>query len=242
VSALFRSELLKLRTTRTALVLALALLAVTAISTVGILVVANDFDLGSADWQRDLPSAAFFSTVFALLFGILVMTGEFRHGTATPTFLVAPVRERVLLAKTAAAALGGAVLALTAFALVYLIALPWFLVTGNDIHLFAGDPLRLVLSGILGAAIWGALGVGVGAVVRSQVGAMIGALVWLLILEGLISLPLPGIGPYLPRAAIAALFHGSDDLSAVAGAFVSLGYAAAFCVAGTLFTVRRDVT
>jgi ABC-2 type transport system permease protein len=239
---LFRSEWLKLRTTRTAFVLALALLAVTAISTVGILVVADDFDLSSADWQADLPAAASFSFVFALLFGILVMTGEFRHGTATPTFLVSPLRERVLIAKTAAAALGGFVLAFAATLLVYLITVPWLVVSGDEIHLFAGEALRVALGLLVAATIWGALGVGLGAVVRSQVGAMIGALVWLLIVEHLVASPLPGIAPYLPGAALTALFGDTDDLSSIAAVFVSLGYAAAFCIAGTLVTVHRDIT
>ena len=45
-----------------------------------------------------------FATIFALLFGIVVVTAEFRHGTITPTFLVTAARTRVILSKGVAGA------------------------------------------------------------------------------------------------------------------------------------------
>lgn len=237
--ALFRSEFLKLRTTRTAVVLALGLYAITAIAIVASLIVNDSLDRSV---QRDLPAAAGFAVLFAILFGILVMTGEYRHGTATPTFLATPRRERVLIAKTLAAAAGGLTLAFSALVLVYAVAIPWLLVTGDSVLLFERDPMRGALGLLAASAIWGALGVGVGAVVRSQVGAMIGVLVWFLILEPLVGHLSSRFAPYLPGAALGAIFEASDDLSSWAGAAVSLGYAAAFCLAGTLLTVRRDIT
>lgn len=236
---LLRSELLKLRTTRTAVVLALGLLAITAAGTIGVLVLSDESEL---DVQEGLPSAAGFAALFALLFGILVMTGEFRHGTATPTFLVSPLRERVVAAKSLAAMLGGLALALAASALVYLIAIPWLAVQGAELRLFESEPLGTVAAIVSGAAIWGGLGVGLGALVRSQVGAMIGALVWLLIVESIIGGLLPDLGPYLPGRALTAIFGDpGDGLSVWGGVGVSLAYAAAFCVAGALLTGRRDV-
>ncbi len=239
MSALFRSELLKLRTTRTAVVLALGLYAITAIAVVVTLITSDSLDRSV---QRDLPSSAGFAVLFAILFGILVMTGEYRHGTATPTFLAAPRREWVMIAKALAAVVGGLTLAFSALVLVYTVAIPWLLVTGDSILLFERYPLRSALGLLAASAIWGALGVGIGAVVRSQVGGMIGALVWFLILEPLVGHLLSGLAPYLPGAALGAIFEASEDLSSGAGAAVSLGYAAAFCVAGTLLTVRRDIT
>ena len=82
--ALFRSEFLKLRTTRTAVVLALGLYAISVIAVVGSLILSDSLDQSA---QADLPGSAGFAVLFAILFGILVMTGEYRHGTATPTFL-----------------------------------------------------------------------------------------------------------------------------------------------------------
>lgn len=240
MSALFRSELLKLRTTRTAVVLAAALLAITAAATVGALLLSDESALAV---QEGLPSGAAFSAIFSVLFGILVMTGEFRHGTATPTFLVSPVRERVVAAKTLAAMFGGLLLALAASALVYLIALPWLVVEGDEIELFGRAPLGLAAAIMVGSAIWGALGVGLGALVRSQVGAMIGALVWLLIVENIVGGLLPSLEPYLPGRALGAIFDDrAEGLSVWGGVAVSLAYAAGFCVVGALLTTRRDIT
>lgn len=239
MTALFRSELLKLRTTRTAVVLAAGLFAITTIAVVAALVLTDELD---ATNQADLPAAASFALLFSILFGILVMTGEFRHGTATPTFLVSPKRERVLAAKTLAAVAGGIVLALVSLVIVYAISAPWLLAGGHDIHLFERDPLQTSLALTGAAAIWSALGVGVGAVVRSQVGAIVGALVWFLILEGLVGAIWDDVAPYLPGAAIGAVFEATDELSSWAGAAVSAGYALAFCLAGTLLVSRRDLT
>ena len=47
--------------------------------------------------------------LFALIMGILIMTNEYRHGTAVGTFLVTPKRSTVLFAKLIAAALAGLV-------------------------------------------------------------------------------------------------------------------------------------
>jgi ABC-2 type transport system permease protein len=90
--ALFRSEFLKLRTTRTVLWLTLALVALTALAAATAVAVTDAFEIADTEWQADLSSAALSAHGFALLFGILVMTGEFRHGTITPTALVTPLR------------------------------------------------------------------------------------------------------------------------------------------------------
>ena len=82
--ALFRSELLKLRTTRTAVVLALGLYAISVIAVVASLVderLARPVRAG-----RSARVSAEFAVLFAILFGILVMTGEYRHGTARRRF------------------------------------------------------------------------------------------------------------------------------------------------------------
>jgi ABC-type transport system involved in multi-copper enzyme maturation permease subunit len=53
--------------------------------------------------------------LFALIMGILIMTNEYRHGTAVGTFLVTPKRSTVLLAKLIAASFAGLIVQVFSF-------------------------------------------------------------------------------------------------------------------------------
>jgi len=128
MTRLVQAELLKLWTTRTARVL----LALTAAGTAALvtLVLALAGRPGQPalgdDALRQLvgvPNGPL--TLAALVLGVLGMAGELRHGTATSTFLVTPVRGRVVAAKLAAAALAGLAMALVATAVGLAIGLPW---------------------------------------------------------------------------------------------------------------------
>lgn len=240
--ALFRSEFLKLRTTRTVLWLTLALVALTALAAATAVAVTAAFEIADPEWQADLSSAALSALGFALLFGILVMTGEFRHGTITPTALVTPRRERVLLAKALAAALGGALLVLLAAVVVYAIAVPWLAAREIPVRLFESEPLERVGLLVVVGALCGAIGVGLGAIVRSQIGTIVGAAVWLFVLEALIGALFEEVAPYLPAAALGAIAFELDELSRAGGLAVSLGYAVGLCAVGAALLVRRDLT
>jgi len=223
------------------------LLALTATAAAGTVAVASRAELADVTWQRDLTSTAGFAVLFALLYGILVVTTEFRHGTVTSTLLVTPVRERLVAAKAIAAAATGIVVAALALLLALAIALPWVAARGASVHV-DGD-LGANVAGLIGAAgLWGALGVAIGTLLRSQVAALVASLVWLLIVEPLVEFltDLGGldVGPYLPGSAIDALAATPDEdlLPAWAGLAVSLGYLAfAGALALVLFT-RRDVS
>jgi ABC-2 type transport system permease protein len=240
--ALFRSEFLKLRTTRTVLWLTLALVALTALAAATAVAVTEAFEIADTEWQADLSSAAISALGFALLFGILVMTGEFRHGTITPTALVTPRRERILLAKALAAALGGALLVLLAAVVVYAIAVPWLAARQIPVRLFESEPLQRVGLLVVVGALCGAIGVGLGAIVRSQIGTIVGAAVWLFVLEALIGALFDEVAPYLPASALGAIAFELEELSRAGGLAVSLGYAVGLCAVGAVLLVRRDLT
>jgi ABC-2 type transport system permease protein len=248
VSALVRAELLKLRTTRARFAYPLALLVLAGIGTAGTVGSAVDDERGTAAFQGDVVGTALVATLLALILGITIVTTEFRHGTATPTFLITPVRERVLGAKALAALLAGAALALLALVIVAAIAVPWLLALGHDLHLGDGDVSLRALQVIVSAALWCALGAAIGAAVHSQIGAIVGAIIWLLIVENLVIALLEwrhwgGVGDYLPGAAADAVGGaGAGSLDFWPALGVTLAYVAVIGAVGAVRTRRRDVT
>ena len=83
-----------------------------------------------------------------------------------------------------ASLLVGLVLGLAACAIIAAVVA----IAGGD----TDDALALIAGGAILAGLYAVLGVGLGAIIRNQVGAIIGALVYILLLEGLIGL-VPGI-------------------------------------------------
>jgi ABC-2 type transport system permease protein len=128
MTRLVQAELLKLRTTRTARTLLALAAAGTAALVALVLLLAGrpgQPELGEEALRQLVLVPARPLTLAALVLGILGMAGELRHGTATSTFLVTPVRGRVVAAKLAAAAGTGLAMALVASAAVFAVALPW---------------------------------------------------------------------------------------------------------------------
>jgi ABC-2 type transport system permease protein len=167
----------------------------------------------------------------------------------TPTFLITPVRERVLTAKAVVVALVSLLFAVLALAVVAAVALPWLSVVGAELHLGEGELWRRVAQTLLAAVLWGLMGVAVGSLVHSQIAGLVGTLIWIFVGEslvwGLLSLvDLDGAGAYLPfRALDAADGTGGEDLlSYWPGIVVSLAWIAAIGAAGVVRTRRRDIT
>jgi len=236
VSSLLRAELVKIRTVRTLLWVALANLALLLIAAFS--VSASENGIQTAEDDRSVAQIAAISVVFALISGIIVMAGEATHGTITQTLLVTPLRERVLVAKAIVAALIGLVLAVLAEAIVLAITVPG---ASLEIH-----NARLVLLGVLiGAPLAGALGVGLGAVVHGQGAAIAMSLVWLLIGEHLAPLVSESAAKYTPGRAFGALASGNrighDLLGMSAGGVAAAVWAALFVAAGLLALLGRDV-
>lgn len=244
MTRLVHAEVLKLVTTRLLLWLSLLLLALT------VLVISLNVSQDSASHasepggQRDIVSFAALSALIALILGIVASAGEYAHGTAAHTFLVTPVRERVVGAKVLAVALAGLGLGLFAAVSTWALAAIWLGGRSLPIHLFSRDMLDLFL-GVLGAsALTAAIGVGFGAVVRRQTAAIVVALVWLLVGEPLLSVA--HVQQYAPGHAIAAVVnaghHSSELLDFGPGLAVALAYAIGFGVLGSVLVKRDDVT
>ena len=244
MSRLVAAEALKVVTTR--LLLWLGLLLVGLELLVIALHVSQDSlgSLAEARNQRDVVSIAAVSALIALIVGIVLAAGEYAHGTAAPTFLVAPMRERVVAAKLVVGALAGAVLAAAACAFAWGLAALLLSLRSVSLHLGSGAVLRVLLGTILAAAIAGAMGVGFGSVTQRQTGAIVFAFIWLLVVEPLLAIA--GIERFAPGHALASVVEGgtqgSDLLSFGAGLALSVGYVLGFAILGALVVRGSDVT
>jgi ABC-type transport system involved in multi-copper enzyme maturation permease subunit len=239
VTALVGSELLKARTTRTALGLALGLLALVALFVTVTTIVE---DSSNAHPTRDALGTLGFVPLFALLFGILAVASEWRHGTVSQTFLVTPRRERVVAAKLVSSAIVGVALAVVAAVLALVIVAIGLPANGFDFD--GGEAWRIAAEVVVAGALWGALGAALATVLPNQVGAIIGALAWLFVVESIISGIWPHVGQWLPGGAVNGLIHTGDGvhLSVGAAIVVTLGYVLLFAVAGIVLLRRRDIT
>jgi ABC-2 type transport system permease protein len=182
----------------------------------------------------------------ALVLGILGMAGELRHGTATSTFLVTPVRGRVVAAKLAVAAATGLAMALVASAAVFAVGLPWLKAKGIEVTVADAGLLARVAGLAVAVALFAVLGVGLAAVLRNQVAAVIvGLLWWSQGVEGILVAVLhqPGLERWLPRGAASALTAPGDaTLPMWAGGLVFAAYGLVLALAGGRLVGRRDLT
>ena len=247
--ALVRSELLKVRTTRSwwAYLIAIALLS--ALGAAGTIGSAVSSERGTADFQLDLVESMAVAVLISIILGITIITAEFRHGTVTPTFLAAPHRERVIGAKAIAAVIVAIGFALLSLLVILAVALPWFAIIDVDTHFTDGEIVTRAAQQGLAAVLSVLMGIAIGAIVQSQVAALVGTLVWLFLGETLLLglfglLDLDGLRPYLPFQALdgADGTGGGDLLSYWPAVGVSLAWIAVIGLAGTERTRRRDIT
>jgi ABC-2 type transport system permease protein len=248
-----RSEARKLSSTWLWLWLLLGALGFAALVT--IVTIASDGGQGNPNpplstpaGLRNLFSGVGAGSIFAIVLGVIGMTLEYRHQTATPTFLARPHRGQVVIAKLAVYAVAGLGYGLACLVLVLAVALPWLSAKGVDVP-FSADGLWSVLAaGVAIPAIYALLGVGVGALIRNQIAAVVGTLVYLFVLEALIA-NIPGVRDYykwFPGGAAAALGQQANTRASLLepwqGGLLLVAYSLAFALAGTYLAVRRDVS
>ena len=252
MSTLVRAELLKLRTTRLPFVFALAVAGLALLGTVASALTAGRPDartppLESPEGVRNVFSAgAGAATTWAMVLGIIVVSGEWRHRTVTQTFLVTPRRRKVVTAKLVAMLAVGTLYAVLAVAVTVVSALVLLSVKGVDDAVTEHGVPRALLGGALATVIYGILGVGVGALIRNQVAAIIGALVWDGVANTLLVQFLPELGRWTPTGAASAMTGvastTADLLPMWAGALVLTAYAVVLAAVGARMIEHRDVT
>jgi len=233
MSRLVRAELLKLRTVRTTyglLVAAALLTASLAASAASNTPPAGSGDQALASTFSSAVTSTGWAMLFAMVMGVIASSGEFRHSTATVTFLAGPRRERVLAAKAAAAAVVGAIFGLTGAVVATGVGLASTSAAGNPITLSAATLVRDDLGTVLGAALLAALGVAVGSLIRPQVAGITGILIWSLIIEPIIGGLFTTTQPYLPYTAATTL-AGVKPGAGSGGVHVSVNHGGTAAVA-----------
>jgi ABC-2 type transport system permease protein len=196
-----RSELSKVRTTRTAAGLVAGLLAVVALATWVVAGRATGADIAPLHVRPFALATATLLPLFALIHGIRSFTDEFRYGAIVPTLLATPDRRRVLAGKLVVGALVGATMAVLALATSLGVGAAVLASHGLPVPWSTGGAALHALRFAAGGALWGALGVGVGAAVRHQIAAIVGSLVWLLVAENLVLDVVHDAGRFLPGIA-----------------------------------------
>jgi ABC-2 type transport system permease protein len=257
---LLRAEILKVRSTRTALGLLIAALLIAVLPTIlAVLLIPKD-DLvateGGLIAVLGLMPAASLVPVLCLVFGILSMTNEYRHGTISYTYLTTPRRWQVIAVKLVVCAVIGAGVMLVTGVLALITATLGAELRGIDLGISASEVsdwevLRTAGLVLLTTGLATAFGVALGALVRHQVITVAGTLIWALAVENIIASLKPSVGQWLPFTAFLQVVVNAEETEAVGGvpalssleAFgVGVVYIALASVAAVFLTMRRDVT
>jgi ABC-2 type transport system permease protein len=261
MTRLIRVELLKLRTTRASYALLATAAALTALFTS-----LEASRAGSKGGIAPLATAAGYEAVItggiwalllAAVLGVTISSGEFRHSTATVTYLAEPHRGRVLTAKLGAGACAGAVFGLAGYAVASAAGLIFLAGRGDRLPVGAATLARYGAGYLVGAALLAALGVALGALIRSQLAAAIVVFAWMIVIESVLGGLYPGLRPYLPYTAAATLtgtplggaafgpahgVAGGTPLPFAAAAALVAAVAVAFALVAARTTVRQDIT
>ncbi|MCU0264855.1 MAG: ABC transporter permease [Actinomycetia bacterium] len=251
-----RAELAKVLTTRTWVVVLAVLVGYVLLNALALLFL-DELTRGqtgsemvpgleSEQGVRNVWASAGGGYVLTLVFGVLVVTTEYRHRTISATLLAQPHRGRVVAAKLVATALVTTAFAAVATAAVAVVAVP-VLAAKDAVALPGGHLAAILVGGVVGMVLYALLGVAVGALVRNQVAALVGALVWVLLVEALLVAFLPSVGRWLPGGAVTSLVQASafveqEMLAPWLAAAVLLGYTVVLTVAAVATSQRRDVT
>jgi ABC-2 type transport system permease protein len=280
---LIRAEIMKIRTTNTWWLFLIGMFVVTALA-VTVNGIGHHYDLypqpgargdngqslaaqavyfrthaGLAKIAADMmTSGQYFGSLFAMLIGILVITNEFFHQTATATFMTNPHRTAVIMAKLAAA-VSFAVLFWLLSTVIDTVVTPIYLHSQHvSISLTDSTVLQSVGLNLLAFVMWAIFGVGLGTLIRSQIGSVVTGMAAYLIGEVAVALIFQLIyhfyqhsivlaaGVIAPAVAAQVMTSPTRVYDHAApqwvGLLVMIGYAVVMGGIGVALTRRRDVS
>lgn len=243
MSDLLAGEWLKLRTSRLLLVMGAAAVALSTASVAGAVLAADTAELADPDTLRDALSLTGTGALVVLLLGIVITSGEHRHGTAADTYLTTPRRGRVLAAKAVTgAAVGLAVGAAMALAGAGMVAHVYD-DRGVGLPVDGGEVATTMLGIVVYSTLFATIGVALGALVRRQVLAVSLALGWVAAVEHAAVGLVPDVGRFFPTIAGQALVRTPLDemLAPHTAAALLTTYTLTLLTAALHVTKTRDI-
>jgi ABC-2 type transport system permease protein len=247
-----RAELLKLRTTRLPWGLLAFTIGLTSLHTLlfdsnaggtGHTAIASLATHTGQSQAIGIPAEVL---LLATVLGVIVASGEFRHRTATNTYLAIPNRAQVLAAKAIAAATLGLLFGLVGAAATTAIGLSFTIASGHHIVLSTATILRYAAGATVGAALLAAAGVGLGSLLRPQIGAIIAIFVWGFVVEQTVGGASATAQRYLPYTAAASLagtnLGSGTPLPFAAAAALVAAVAALISLTAARTALNADIT
>jgi ABC-2 type transport system permease protein len=247
MSRLFRAELLRVFSGRLLLGLLATAAGLTALSALGNSRAALDAVQAGTQTEAtaayDLLRLGFSALLFSTLYGALLVTSEFRHGSITRTVFVAGRAERVMVAKLFVSLPAGVAFGLAGAGSALLTTWAAYAASGRTLVLDGES--AAILAGVFAvsvlAAPWGVL---LGWILRSQIAAIAGVMVWTLIVESAITALAPSVGRFLPGGAQSSIYRDfdvGDPLSTPLGYLLFAGWLAAAAAVAVTLVRRRDL-
>lgn len=196
-----RSEVRKATSIRSTMGIVVAAVAVTTFGSFATVSSTSPADLaGQLHQQALFVVGAVNLSVFSIVIGARAVTDEFHHGTVVWTLLFASSRTKVLLAKAAVAGAIAALVSLASIGAAGTVAVALSGAKNGSIDPVGADVVhafRLALA----AAAWAAIGTALGALVRHATGTTVAAVVWILVVENILAVPLGPVADFLPGQA-----------------------------------------
>lgn len=252
-----RTELLKIRTTR----LTAGLLAGAGAWTLFVSIIESSRSgagglvpsLSSAAGIRDVLTSTGFALILATVLGVTLSTNEFRHQTATGTYVDDPNRTRVMLAKMIAAAVIGLAFGLLAAVVTTGVGLSFLAGYGDHLTLADSTIVGYAVGAAIGASLLAVIGVGVGTLIRNQTAAIIAVFAWSFGVEQIVGGLFHSVARYLPLMAsntmagassgsMPPLPNGLNPLSGFAVVILLVVFGLVVSTVAAVTALRRDIS
>ncbi|WP_195905814.1 ABC transporter permease [Parafrankia discariae] len=193
--------------------------------------------------SHDVIRLGFANLLFAALFGVLTVTGEYRTGTISRSLLLSRSRRDVLGAKAVVSLFAGFLFGLAGAGTGLLAG--WVTLGARGDELVLDRETWLICLGlVLVSTLTAPWGTFLGWLIRGQVPAVIVTIVWTLIVESALSAWIPGFARFLPGGAQAAIYRdtSTDVLSMPWGLVLFCGWLSLAAVVADRLLRHRDVT